>query len=49
MAHVTSVSDDGKFQCHHNNKGYCKFKDQCHFRHFYKMSNKNLQRQEMSF
>ena len=35
MSNVTSASDDVKgFQCYHHNKGYCKFRDQCHFQHY---------------
>ena len=34
MINVTSASDDDKDQCYHNNKGFCKFRDQCHYQHY---------------
>ena len=34
MINVTSASDDYRFQCYFNNKGYCKFRDQCHYQHY---------------
>ena len=42
MINVTSASDDNKYQCYHNNKGFCKFRDQCHYQHYSEICQKSI-------
>ena len=42
MIKVTSASDYDRFQCYFNNKGYYKYRDQCHYQHFYETCLKSV-------
>ena len=52
---VTSASDDDSyqkvfsnknlFQCYHNNRGYCSFRDKCRYRHFTQVCPKTVCRE----
>ena len=36
------IENRNHFQCHHNNTGYCKFKEQCQYQHFSEICNETI-------
>ena len=42
MMMVQETMLTNKVQCIHNNTGFCKFGDQCKFKHFYRICHKNI-------
>ena len=42
MMDIKSNLTNNLYQCSHNNKGYCKFGNKCHFQHFHKLCSKPI-------
>ena len=45
MDKITTLTKN-TFQCHHNNKGFCKFGVECHFQHYHEICSKKVCREK---
>ena len=42
LKHTKVFNNKSIFQCYHHNRGYCRYKDQCRYRHFQGICIKNI-------
>ena len=46
LRHTKVFNNKNLFQCYHNNRGYCTFRDKCRYKHFKEICSKTICREQ---